>query len=97
MRLGPLAASFSTRNRRIAVLFQIPIVPFWTAISEAKMKLQRSDSYQPKERVDHSKRWIRGGEGSMPAGRILGGVSFGVLERSVRIVCRGREGSQESI
>lgn len=61
------------------------------------MKLQRRDSYQPRERGDHSKRWIRGGEGSMPEGRVLGGVSFGVLDRRVRIVWSGREGSHESI
>ena len=61
------------------------------------MKLQSKDSYQPRERGDHSKRWIRGGEGSMDEGSVLGGVVVSVLERRVSIVCKGREGSQESI
>jgi hypothetical protein len=61
------------------------------------MKLQRRDSYQPRESVDHSKRWMRGAERSIVGGRISGGVPEGLLDKSVRIVWRGRVGSQESI
>jgi hypothetical protein len=78
------------------------------------MKDQRRDSYQPRERGDHSKRWIRIGEGSMEGG---GGVlaarsrkasvdvwgepsggreAVSGEDRMVRIVWRGRSGSQES-
>ena len=96
IRLGPLAVSFSTLNSLIAVLFHTPTAPFCTVISEANMKLQSSDSYQPRERGDHSKRWIRGGDGSMEEGSSLGGVVVSVLERRVRMVWRGRECSHES-
>ena len=94
MRLGPRTASFSTLNRRTLVPFQTPTVPFCTTISEAKMKPQSRDSYQPKERGVHSKRWIRGGEGSIVEGRVVGGD---VDESRVRIVWSGKEGSQVSI
>jgi hypothetical protein len=50
----------------MAVPFHTPTVPFWTCISEVKAKDQRRDSYQPRERGDHSKYWMRMGEGSMP-------------------------------
>ncbi len=39
-----------------------------TSISEAKMNDQRSDSYQPRERGDHSKVWILGGVGEERSG-----------------------------
>ena len=58
------------------------------------MKPHSSDSYQPRERGVHSKRWRRGGEGSMVWGSVDGGEG---KERRVRIVWRGREGSQVSI
>ena len=64
------------------------------------MNDQRSDSYQPRDRVDHSKRCTRGGEGSICGGRVFGGDDLeegDVEERRVRIVWRGTEGSQESI
>lgn len=50
----------------MAVPFQTPTVPLATCISLVKTKDQRRDSYQPRERGDHSKYWIRMGEGSMP-------------------------------
>ena len=96
IRLGPFAASFSTLKSRIEVLFQTPAAPFWTAISEEKMKLQSKDSYQPRESGDHSKRWMRAGDGSMEEGRFVGGVVVSVLERRVSIVWRGRVCSHES-
>ena len=58
------------------------------------MKPQSKDSYQPRESDVHSKRWIRGGLGSNPGGNCLGGEGN---ERSVKMVCKGRVGSQESI
>ena len=74
------------------------------------MKPQSRDSYQPRDIGDHSNRWIRGGEGSIAEGRwrgiegVFGAVRVGddwlgvvVEARSVRMVCRGSEGSQESI
>jgi hypothetical protein len=76
------------------------------------MKLQRRDSYQPRERGDHSKYWILIGEGSTVNGdlrivrRVWGvGVSVGDWDRircerwvrSVRRVCSGSSGSQDSI
>lgn len=79
------------------MLFQIPSVPFCAAISDEKTKLHSRDSYQPRESGDHSKRWIRGGEGSMVVGKDFGGALLGALERSVRMVCSGRDGSHESI
>ena len=74
--------------------FHTPTVPFWTTISEAKMKPQSSDSYQPRESGVHSNRCTRGGLGSRSRGSSLSG---GGDERSVRMVCKGRVGSQESI
>ena len=94
MRLGPVAATVSTLKSRTAVPFQTPTVPFCTTISEAKMKPQSRDSYQPRESDVHSKRWVRGGLGSRPGGKYLGGEGDA---RSVRMVCNGRIGSQESI
>ena len=58
------------------------------------MKPQSKDSYQPSESGVHSKRWTRGGLGSRPRGSSLGGEGN---ERIVRMVCKGRVGSQESI
>lgn len=43
-----------------------------TSISEAKMKDQSSDSYQPREREDHSKVWIFGGVGEERRGAMRG-------------------------
>jgi hypothetical protein len=50
----------------MAVPFHTPTVPFWTCISDVKANPQRSDSYQPRDNGDHSKYWMRIGEGSMP-------------------------------
>ena len=50
----------------MAVPFHTPTVPLWTCISEVKAKPQRRDSYQPRERGDHSKYWMRIGDGSIP-------------------------------
>ena len=58
------------------------------------MKPQSKDSYHPRESDVHSKRWVRGGLGSRPGGNCLGGEG---VERRVRIVCKGKVGSQESI
>jgi hypothetical protein len=100
-------------NSRILVLFQTPAVPLLTVISPAKTKPQRRDSYQPRERGDHSKEWTRMGLGSMlrtSVARMVARadwVSVGALpvegslgvssEMSVRMVWRGRVGSQDSI
>jgi hypothetical protein len=56
----------STLKSLMAVPFHTPTVPFWTCISDVKANPQRRDSYQPRERGDHSKYWIRMGEGSIP-------------------------------
>ena len=93
IRLGPLAVSLSTRNNRTLVPFQTPTVPFCTTISEAKIKPQRRDSYQPRLMVVHSKECTRGGEASIASGRSGGGFEY---DRRVRTVCRGRFGSQVS-
>ena len=58
------------------------------------MKPQSRDSYQPSESDVHSKRCTRGELGSKPGGNFFGGDGD---ERSVRMVCSGRVGSQESI
>lgn len=58
------------------------------------MKPHRSDSYQPSDSGVHSNRWIRGADGSIVRGSVGGGVEE---ERRVSVVCRGREGSQDSI
>ena len=58
------------------------------------MKPQSRDSYQPRDSGVHSNKWMRGADGSIVYGRDDGGE---VDERSVIIVCSGREGSQESI
>ena len=58
------------------------------------MKPQSRDSYQPRESEVHSKRWILAGLGSRPGGNCLGGDEN---DKSVRIVCNGKVGSQESI
>ena len=70
-------------------------MPFCTTISAAKIAPQSRDSYQPSDRGVHSKDEMRGEEGSMWGGRVGGG---GVeVEISVRMVWRGRVGSQDSI
>lgn len=55
----------------MAVPFQTPTAPgvvpldvVPTIISEAKMKPHSRDSYQPKDRGDHSNKWTRIGDGS---------------------------------
>jgi hypothetical protein len=58
------------------------------------MAPQSRDSYHPSERGVHSKDEMRGGEGSICWGRDEGGVG---VEMSVRMVCKGSVGSQESI
>ena len=94
IKLGPVAATVSTLKSRTAVPFHTPTVPFWTTISEAKMKPHSRDSYHPRESGVHSKRWTRGGLGSRPGGNCLGGEGH---DRRVSIVCNGSVGSQESI
>jgi hypothetical protein len=66
LRVGPLGATASTLKSLIVVPFQTPTVPFATCISLVKMKDQSKDSYQPRESGDHSKYWIRIGDGSIP-------------------------------
>ena len=98
IKLGPFAASFSTLNRRMLVPFQTPTAPRApTCISAPQTKDHSSDSYQPRESGDHSKLWMRGGDGSMPWGRDGGGVVDGLAAIIVMIVCSGSEGSHESI
>lgn len=94
------------------VLFHTPAVPFETTISPAKTKLQSSDSYQPRDRGDHSNKWTLIGEGSMPrtslpciaskaAAVSLDDPVLGILgassDISMRTVCSGNSGSQLSI
>ena len=67
LSVGPDGAMVSTRKSLMAVPFQTPTVPFGTCISATNAKDQRRDSYQPRLRGDHSKYWMRMGEGSMPA------------------------------
>lgn len=64
-RDGACAAVSCTRNSLMNVLFQTPAVPLTTSISLVKMKPQRSDSYQPRDNGDHSKRCTRIGVGSI--------------------------------
>lgn len=92
------------------VPFQTPAMPLETFISLLKMKLQSSDSYHPSERGDHSNRWTRIGDGSIPLTSVLRIVcsaeavsmveSMGITgeswEMRVRMVCKGRCGSQLS-
>ena len=61
------------------------------------MKDHSSDSYQPRDNDDHSKVCILGGDGSIVAGRFGDGVVPGVRDINVRMVCRGSDGSHESI
>ena len=109
IRLGPRAASFSTLKSRMFVPFHTPTAPPLppprattpppppTCISARHTSDHSSDSYQPSESGDHSKLWMRGGAGSMVGGREDGGSVVGLAARRVRMVCRGREGSQVSI
>jgi len=43
-------------------------------ISAVKMRDQRTDMYQPRERGDHSKRWTRMGDGEARIAEIVGWV-----------------------
>jgi hypothetical protein len=54
-KVGPCAATVSTRKSLIPVLFQTLTVPLATCISLAKMNPQSNDSYQPIDSGDHSK------------------------------------------
>lgn len=96
IKLGPRWTSFSTLNNRMPVPFQTPTVPRSTIISDVQMNDQSNDSYQPSDNGDHSKLWILGEVGSIIVGRSDGGLSS-LEDRSVRMVCRGSEGSQVSI
>ncbi len=58
------------------------------------MKPHRRDSYQPRLSGDHSKKWVRGGVGSIVDGSFLGGDRE---ESRLRMVWRGKLGSQLSI
>src|SRR5262245_48021090 len=105
MREGAWAAPSWTLNSLMLVLFQTPAVPFETSISPAKMKLHRSDSYQPRDSGDHSNEWTLIGEGSMPrtsvsriffsaaAVSVLEFPPFGIFgassDISMRTVCSG--------
>ena len=66
MSVGPAAAVSCTRKSLIAVPFQTPTVPLATCISDVKMNPQSRDSYHPNDTGDHSKRWTRIGDGSIP-------------------------------
>lgn len=64
------------------------------------MKPHNNDSYQPRDMGVQEKRCTRGGEGSIVDGSDFGGMLVEMLDddaRSVRMVCRGRLGSQDSI
>ena len=75
------------------------------------MKLQSSDSYQPSDKGDHSKRCTRTGDRSRSSTSVFRIVSIHAAAEamtcvgsfvfscstSVRIVCIGRSGSQVSI
>lgn len=100
VKLGPLAAVCSTLNRRMLVPFHTPTVPFCTTISAVKIKPHNNDSYQPSARGVQENRCIRGGDGSIAGGRIFGGMlveAFDDDSRRVKVVCKGRVGSQDSI
>ena len=66
------------------VLFHTPAVPLATCSSDAKTNPHSRDSYQPSDKVDHSKRCTRMDEGSMPgmlvAMIVLSAVVVSVLE-----------------
>jgi hypothetical protein len=107
-RLGVWLSPCCTLNRRMLVLFHTPAVPLATTISLANTKPQSKDSYQPRDRVDHSKRCTRIGEGSIP-GTVVDLMVFrafvvSVLESSsglrvrmsIRVVCRGSSLSHDS-
>lgn len=61
-----------------------------TSISLEKMKPQRSDSYQPKARADHSKEWTLMGDGSARRARMLGS-SAKVGRLLIRVLASGFE------
>lgn len=64
------------------------------------MKPHNNDSYQPSARGVQENRCIRGGDGSIAGGRVLGGMPVEVFDedsRRVKTVCKGRVGSHDSI
>lgn len=64
------------------------------------MKPHSRDSYQPSERGVQEKRCTRGGVGSIADGRLSGSTPVVLWENesiNVRVVCKGKVGSQESI
>ncbi|RMZ68266.1 hypothetical protein GMOD_00004483 [Pyrenophora seminiperda CCB06] len=85
-REGAAADVSCTLNNRMLVLFQTPAVPFATSISAAKTKPQRSDSYHPSDKGDHSNKWTLMGEGSIPRTSVsrmtfsASAVSYALLE-----------------
>jgi hypothetical protein len=93
------------------VLFHTPAVPFATSISAAKTHPHSSDSYQPRDKGDHSKRCTLIGEGSIPrtsVSRIVFSAAAVSLELpelgifgpssdiNIRMVCSGSSVSQFS-
>jgi hypothetical protein len=64
------------------VPFQTPAVPLDTSNSLVKTNPQTSDSYQPSDSGDHSKRWTLIVDGSMP--RI---VAVRIAVRIVDVSC----------
>lgn len=111
VRLGAWGADASTLNSRMLVPFQIPVEPGAANAEEAKMKPQSSDSYQPRDNGDHSKRCTR-----IALGSIIDGNSELLIMASavpvspvsivpilgartsikVRMVCKGRSVSHVS-
>ena len=107
-KLGVCASPCCTLNSLMLVLFHTPAVPLATTISDANTKPQSSDSYQPRESVDHSKRCTRMGDGSMPGTVVdlmvwraaaVSSLDSSLGERvwiSINVVCRGSSLSQDS-
>jgi hypothetical protein len=99
-----------TLNSLILVLFHTPAVPLATSISCANTNPHSNDSYQPRDKGDHSKRCTLIGDGSMPrtsVSRIVSSAAavslefvLGILGPScdinIRIVWSGSSESQLS-
>jgi hypothetical protein len=64
------------------VPFQTPAVPLDTSSSLVNTNPQTNDSYHPSDRGDHSKRWTRIVDGSMP--RI---VAVRIADRTADVSC----------
>lgn len=64
-KVGVCAGISCTRNSLTCVPFHTPAVPLETDISLVKIKDHRSDSYQPRDKGDHSNRWTRMAEVSI--------------------------------